>query len=627
MDTYFNQTIFPLIILSICAGILLIENLHYLFIFIFTKGKLYLSILLLGFSGLVFVISEILVITFGIMDLFLIGRFFHLLQTFTTTLFMLFLPLFLYYFLDLNYYLRKILKIIIILSIIFIIFLLFIIIFKPTLFLDFNKALSSYQTRPWNINRGNPKTLYLIRDILIGGISIISVIFLVIDLLIYKKYFSVLMPLIGLIVGIITGVIDIYFEFFKESVYGLYSIRVFSFFCLGVTFFIFLSMLGVMQKFIKQARQIENAMKLKSLGILAGGIAHDFNNILAAVIGNISLLKYDFSKDKDNYEKIVDIEKAVSKARGLTNQLLTFSKGGAPVKDITSIKDIIEDTVLFALSGSHVKVHFNIEKNLWNVNIDENQISQVIQNMALNAKDAMPDGGILTIKVSNKQIMKSVDNIKEGKYIELDIIDKGIGIPKRNIRYIFEPYYTTKEKGSGLGLFICYSIINNHDGYITVASEINKGTTFSIYLPAVEEQVKLKKKKTFVKIKIEGKVLILDDDNMILNMLRKMLLVIGLKSIATNDGNETLSVFKEHYENKIPFDLVILDLTIKGGIGGKDIIHQIKKIDPSIKTIVSSGYSNDPVMADYKKYGFDKVMKKPFNFEDLVNIIHEIFKK
>ncbi len=626
MNTYLNQVFFPIIILSICAGILLIENLHYLFIFLFTKGKLYLSTLLLGITGFIFVTSEILVISSGVMDFFLIGRFFHLLQAFTTTFFLLLLPLFLYYFLDLNYYLRNILKVIIIISTIFIVFLLFIIIFKPALFLNFNKAYSSFQTRPWNIARGNPEIIYNIRDILIGIESLFSIFFLVIELLLYRKYFAIIMPLVGIIIGIITGAIDIFLEF-KERVYGLYSIRIFSFFCIGITIFIILSMISVMQRFIKQTKQIENAMKLKSLGVLAGGIAHDFNNILAAVIGNISLLKYDFSKDKENFEKIVDIEKAVSKARGLTNQLLTFSKGGAPVKDISSIKDIIKDTVLFALSGSDVKVHFNIEKNLWNANIDENQISQVIQNMTLNAKDAMPNGGILTIKVTNRILMKSRENIKTGKYIQIEIIDNGIGIPKRNIKYIFEPYYTTKEKGSGLGLFICYSIINNHDGYINVSSEVNKGTSFTIYLPAVEEEVKMKKNKDIINIKIEGKVLILDDDNMILNMLRKMLSFIGLKSVVTNDGNETLNVFKEYYDKKNSFDIVILDLTIKGGIGGKDVIHQIKKIDPNIKTIVTSGYSNDPVMSDYKKYGFDRVIKKPFIFEDLVKIIQELLIK
>ena len=626
MDTNFIQIIIPIILLSLCAGILFIENLHYLYILYSIKGKLYLSTFFLGCAGFVFVASEIAVILFGIMNFYSLGKFFHIIQAITAASFLIFLPLFLYYLLDLNLYNKIILKTLIVISAMFLIFLIFIVFFKQNLFLDFNKTLKSSYIKPWNVTRGHPGIIYSIRDILILIVAIFSIIFLTVDLFFYKKYFYIILPLIGAIIAIISGVIDILYSFKEISYYGLYSLRNFSFFCFGVTIFIMLSMLSVMKKFISQTKEVEKALKLKSLGVLAGGIAHDFNNILSAVIGNISLLKFDYKNEQNLLNNIKDIEKAVFRAKGLTNQLLTFSKGGSPVKDISSINEIIEDTVLFILSGSHIKVKFNFDINLWNVNIDKDQISQVIQNITINARDAMPQGGTFFINVSNHQVLNNI-NIKKGKYIKIDLMDQGKGIPKNKLKYIFEPYYTTKTKGSGLGLFVCYSIINNHNGYINITSEVNKGSCFTILLPAVENKIKNKKNIKFHHLKLKAKALILDDESTILNMIKKMLSIVGIECVCSKNGEKALQIFKKNQKNNSPFDLVILDLTIKGGIGGKDIIKKIKHIYPKIKAIVSSGYSNDKVISEYKKYGFDKVLKKPFTFEELIKTIQDLLNK
>lgn len=626
MNIDITHIIIPIILLSFCAGILFIESLHYLYVLYSIKGKLYLSTFFLGCAGFIFVTSEILTILFGTLGFYELGKYSHLTQATTTAFFLLLLPLFLYYFLDLKVWNKIILKILIFVSIIFLITLIFIIIFKLSLFLNFNKVVNPANIKPWNAARGYPGILFLIRDTLILIVAIFSIICLSIELITHKKYFYIFLPLVGTIIAIISGIIDIIYSFKEMSYLKLYSLKSFSFFCFGVTIFIVLSMISVMKKFIDQTKDIEKAMKLKSLGILAGGIAHDFNNILSAVIGNISLLKYNNKNDQSFYNNIKDIEKAVSRARGLTNQLLTFSKGGSPVKNIASIKKIIENTVLFILSGSNIKVKFNIDHNLWNVNIDKDQISQVIQNITINAKEAMPQGGTLFINVYNQQIANNA-SIKDGKYIKIEMIDQGKGIPKKKLKNIFEPYFTTKSKGNGLGLFVCYSIIKNHEGYINVTSDVYKGTCFTILLPAVKNKVKSKKNIKEKNIKINGRVLILDDEKVILDVFEKMFKIIGLQCVCVRDGEKALHIIKENQKNKTPFNLAILDLTIKGGSGGKDIIKKIKQINPKIKTIVSSGYSNDKVISEYKKYGFDRVLRKPFLFEDLIKTVRELLSK
>lgn len=359
--------------------------------------------------------------------------------------------------------------------------------------------------------------------------------------------------------------------------------------------------------------------KIESVGILAGGIAHDFNNLLTAVLGNISLSKLIVGKGQDEkIEKYLGTaEKATLRAKDLTYQLLTFSKGGAPIKKQTTLNDIIEDSAKFILRGSKNKLEINIPADLWSVEIDEGQISQVVQNLVINADQAMKNPGIISIECNNLTIEYDGENgFKKGKYLKVSIKDEGIGIPAELRSKIFDPYFTTKEHGNGLGLATSYSIIKKHLGYLTIESELNKGSIFSFYLPAVQTNENIEINEQARVITGKGKILVVDDEEMVRELLMDILENLGYDVEIFSDGSEALNQYKKKMDED-PFDLVITDLTIPGGLGGKELLDEILRINKNAKVIVSSGYSNDPLMADFKKYGFKAVVSKPYVVEDL----------
>jgi PAS domain S-box-containing protein len=369
--------------------------------------------------------------------------------------------------------------------------------------------------------------------------------------------------------------------------------------------------------------ELLKAQKIESVSILAGGIAHDFNNILTGILGNISLAKIYINSEDKVFKRLEDAEKACLRAQNLTKQLLTFSRGGAPVKKITSISEFLVDSSEFLLRGSNSRCEFKIQDNLWQVKIDEGQISQVINNLIINADQAMPKGGIIKVTAEN-YIANSAHNlsIKEGKYVKISIEDEGIGIPKERLQKIFDPYFTTKQKGNGLGLTIVYSIIKNHDGFVFVESEQGIGTKFFIYLHAHDGKHGFEEKKTGKVLKGSGKVLLMDDEDVVLEVVGEMLKTIGYDVEFAKDGSKVIETYKKAKDFGEPFDIVIMDLTIPGGMGGKEAIQKLIEIDPEIKAIVSSGYSTDPVMAEYKKYGFCDVVAKPYTIEKLSSSLH-----
>jgi len=382
---------------------------------------------------------------------------------------------------------------------------------------------------------------------------------------------------------------------------------------------------------ITEKRQMEQellkAQKLESVGVLAGGIAHDFNNILVAIMGNISLAKMDVNQNDPAYRLLEEAEKASKRATGLTQQLLTFSKGGAPIKKVTSISDVIIDCATFARSGSNIRCDFNVPPDLWPVEIDVSQISQVIHNIIINAEQAMPEGGIIRIKAENTSVDSDLGlPLKSGRYVKIDIRDPGVGIPETNLNKIFDPYFTSKQNGSGLGLATAYSIMRRHEGHIAVKSKTGTGTTFTVYLPTSKEKLLPKEEDHLSQIPGKGKILAMDDEEMIRDLMDQMLKRMGYEVVVARHGEEAIHLYRSALESGRPFDAVILDLTVPGGLGGKETIAKLRELDPHVRAIVSSGYSNDPIMAEHQKYGFCGVVVKPYsmrNVGEALNAMHD----
>jgi PAS domain S-box-containing protein len=377
----------------------------------------------------------------------------------------------------------------------------------------------------------------------------------------------------------------------------------------------------------RMEEDLQKAQKLESIGILAGGIAHDFNNLLTAILGNISLSKLYVPEGDKAYVKLAEAEKASLRARDLTQQLLTFSRGGAPVKKKASLSGIARETASFALSGARTTCLFDIADDLWPVEVDEGQISQVINNLILNADQAMPAGGVVEVSCVNALVGADGPlSLPEGRYVVLSIRDHGEGIPSEILPRIFDPYFTTKKNGKGLGLATVYSIVRNHDGHISVTSQPDQGTTFTIYLPcgdgSAEESADDKGNVPETGSPVAaGRVLVMDDEENIREVAGEMLDFIGYGAEFARDGAEAVELYSQALRSGEPFAAVLLDLTIPGGMGGKEAVRLLREVDPEVRAIVSSGYSNDPIMADYKSFGFRGIITKPYKLTELKKVL------
>lgn len=377
--------------------------------------------------------------------------------------------------------------------------------------------------------------------------------------------------------------------------------------------------------------------KLESVGLLAGGIAHDFNNILTGIITNLFMARMSASGNVEACSLIADAEQAAFKATRLTKQLLTFSQSAALVKENVSIQQLIEEMVGFSLSGSNVDYRLDFGVDLWSVGADKGQIDQVLNNLIVNAAQAMPDGGTVTISVENHvhSVQSGIEDrtagsnvaLHSGKYVKITIYDEGVGIPRKHFDKIFDPYFTTKKGNTGLGLTIAYSIVKKHGGYIGVDSQRGRGTSMNIYLPAIDETGKENSSSAPEQVSATGRVLVMDDDVIVRTVVEKLLKKSGYEVECVTNGADALEVYRRAQAAQQPFKFVIMDLTIPGGMGGKETVVKLKAFDENAKVIVFSGYSNDPILIHFKEYGFDGVLKKPFSTSELMQMIQTVVLK
>lgn len=372
----------------------------------------------------------------------------------------------------------------------------------------------------------------------------------------------------------------------------------------------------------------KGAGEMDSIGILAGGIAHNFNNILTVIAGNLSLAKMYAKPGLEVFDILTEAEKATLRAKNLVYQLLTFSKGGLPIKKLISIQKAIKDAVDFALSGTDIKCDMQIQDDLWIVNADEIQLVQVINNLIENARQAMQQGGTITVRIENARIDKGlIPALAEGDYVKISIQDQGSGIPEQVLERIFDPFFTTKKDGTGLGLAAAFSIISKHDGHITVKSAPDIGTIFDIYLPAQPDKKPLEETRESRRHIKRGKVLVMDDEEIVRDVVQRMLEQCGYGVEFAKDGAEAIDLYRSSRESGPPFEAVILDLIVPEKMGGKETIEKLLEIDPAVRAIVSSGYSNDPVMANYRDYGFSSVLSKPYKLDDLCKTLDKLMNR
>jgi PAS domain S-box-containing protein len=379
----------------------------------------------------------------------------------------------------------------------------------------------------------------------------------------------------------------------------------------------------------KMEEELVKAQKLESVGLLAGGIAHDFNNILTGILGNASLAKMLLSPQDRAYTYMTDIETASFRAKDLTRQFLTFSKGGAPIRKPVDAAKLVRTYTRMALSGLKSTCELIIPEGLRIVDVDEGQISQVINNLVINADQAMSQGGVIQVVCENVVLDNANGfSLKEGDYVRVSITDQGVGIPEEHRGRIFDPYFTTKEGGQGLGLASAYAIMKKHAGHITVDSKPGTGATFTLYLPASSspDSTVPPQAETVEALTGRGKILVMDDEQLVCMVAGEMLELLGYDVELAGDGNQALAMYGTALTSGSPFDAVIMDLTIPGGMGGKEAIKQFTKLDPNVRAIVSSGYSQDPVMADYVSYGFVGVMVKPYDLGELGNQLDRVLR-
>ncbi|MCZ7577401.1 MAG: PAS domain S-box protein [Dehalococcoidia bacterium] len=373
-------------------------------------------------------------------------------------------------------------------------------------------------------------------------------------------------------------------------------------------------------------RELQRANKLESLGVLAGGIAHDFNNALTGIIAHIGLAKLDLPAQTGTHPMLTEAEQACRRATSLTRQLLTFSRGGLPVRRPVAVEQLVRETATFAVTGSPSRCAFDFEPGLAIAEIDEGQVGQVIHNLVLNASQAMPEGGLITVAARNEVVApgEPCANLEPGRYVRITVSDTGPGMPPEVSDRVFDPYFTTKERGSGLGLAVAYAVAQNHDGTLTLESQPGKGTTFHLYLPAAEFEAERANESGQPAETRMADILFMDDEETIRRGMREVLTRLGHTVTLAADGEEAVEMYRQRLGSGRRYDVVILDLTVPGGMGGYEAVAQLRQIDPGVRAIASSGYSDNPVMARAADPGFAGILPKPYTPSELLAAIARV---
>ena len=366
--------------------------------------------------------------------------------------------------------------------------------------------------------------------------------------------------------------------------------------------------------------------KLESGALLAGGIAHDFNNILLGIIGNVSLARMASHSTEKVLERLAGVEKAALRAKDLTQQLLSFAKSGAVAKKTMPINGLLREVCDSTLQGADVQCEFSLREDAWPVEVDEGQFRRVLNNLVVNARQATPDGGRMEVRLDNVELSRGFPpNLPAGKYLKVSIKDSGPGVAPENIARIFEPYFSTEAHRSGLGLATAYSVVRKHGGHIDVESAAGVGTTFHIYLPAsTQTSTAAPARKEQEGFFGQGRLLVMDDEPEILMIVCEMLKSFGYEVETAKDGGEAIQHYHNAFKAGRPFDAVILDLTVLNGMGGREAIRRLHELDPEVKALVSSGYSLDPVMANYRQYGFRGIIPKPYRPDELRQELEQV---
>lgn len=385
-------------------------------------------------------------------------------------------------------------------------------------------------------------------------------------------------------------------------------------------------MVGIALERDRLQEQLRRSSKLEAIGRLAGGIAHDFNNYLTAIVGNLDLAMLGLAPDDERRPLILAAQNASLRARDVTQQLLTFASGGAPVTSAQSPIELARETVDFSLAGSNVRYEMRFGSEIKNVEVDRGQASQVIQNVVLNAVQAMPEGGDIVVSAENvpAESLPHSESSGSGEFVRLSIADQGLGIPEHHLTRIFDPFFSTKDQGRGLGLATTYSIMKRHGGQLTADSTMGKGTTVQLYFPVAQREAQPLDPDVEPLLCPVGRVLVMDDEESVRDLLKRMLVMHGGEVTLASDGSEAIRMFEQARGEEKPFDLVILDLTIPGGMGGVVALSHLRKLDPEVRAVATSGYADSPILSEHAAHGFACSLKKPYLLEDLKTLLSSV---